>query len=158
MLKEFQFYHGVVFSKILHSTLERVTLQSFPTPDNASYILNRKVGIYIKYSSKRLSPWRFSFAKRHQDEILELKKKAGKVFLVLVCNDDGIVILSYRELKKILNKKHEDAEWISVSRNKRKMYSVKGSDGELNFKIGLNDIHKIFKLKKSNESIVSEEN
>jgi hypothetical protein len=139
MIKEFQFYHGAIFAKILHGTKQSISIQSFPTHDNASYVINNKVGIYIKYSTKRLSPWRFSFIKRHQDEIQDLKNKIGNVFLLLVCFDDGIVTLSYKELKKILDKKHEDVEWISASRNKRKMYTVKGSDGKLNFKIGLND-------------------
>jgi hypothetical protein len=125
----------VVFSKILHDTQNEISIKSYPTPDNASYIINNKVGIYIKYSTKRMSPWQFSFLKRHQDEILDMKKTIGKVFLILVCKDDGIVSLSFEELKQILDENHSNAEWIIASRNKRKMYSVRGSDGTLKFKI-----------------------
>ncbi len=136
MIKEFEFYHGIVFARLLHATQKQVCIKPFPTPDNASYVLNDKVGIYIKYSTKRLSPWRFSFQKKHHDEILEMKNKIGETFLLLVCNNDGIVVISFNELKQILNEKYKSVEWISVARGRKEMYAVKGSDGELEFKIG----------------------
>jgi len=146
MIKEFEFYHGLVFARILHATQKPISIKPFPSPDNASYVLNDKVGIYIKYSTKRLSPWRFSFQKRHQDEILDMKNKIGEVFLLLVCNDNGIVAMSFEEIKQILNEKHEQVEWISAARGKREMFAIKGSDGELEFKIGRKDFpSKLFK-------------
>ena len=104
MLKEFEFFHGVVFARILHGGNASVDIKSYPTPDNASYVVNDNAGIYIKYSSKRMSPWRFSFQKEHQEEILEMKNKLGEVYTVLVCNDDGIVCLSFDELKESIEK------------------------------------------------------
>jgi len=139
MIREFEFYHGPVLARIVHATKGPISIQSYPSPSNASYVLNEKVGLYIKHSSKRMTPWRFSFAKIHQDEIDAMKKKLGTVYLVLVCNDDGIVCLSHAELKHILDDEHEPVEWVSVSRNPRQMYTIKGSDGELGFKIGANE-------------------
>lgn len=139
MIKEFEFYHGVIFSRFLHNCAEELCVKSFPSPDNASYVLNDKVGIYVKYSTKRLSPWRFSFQQRHQDEILKIMNQVGEVFVLLVCKDDGIATLSFDELKRILNETHDSVEWISVTRNRRQMYSIKGSDGKLEFKIGQNE-------------------
>lgn len=150
MIKEFEFYHGIVFARMLHSIQENVSIRPFPSSDNASYVLNDKVGIYIKYSTKRLSPWRFSFQKRHQDEILDMKNKIGEVFLLLVCNDNGIITLSFNELKQILNETHEQVEWISATRGKREMFSIKGSDGQLEFKIGRNEFPR--KLFQENQS------
>jgi hypothetical protein len=75
----------------------------------------------------------------HQQEIDLMKASFNKVFLVLVCNDDGVVCLNYAELKRILDNQHEPIEWISATRHKREMYSIKGSNGELNFKIGQSD-------------------
>ncbi len=136
MIKEFEFYHGIVFARMLHATKQKLSIEPYPTSDNASYIINNKVGIYIKFRRSRLSPWSFSLKQRHQDEILDMKNKIGEVFLLLVCNDDGIVTLSFDELKQILNETHEPVEWIRVYRRKREMYSVSGSDGELEFKVG----------------------
>ncbi|HEY1041382.1 MAG TPA: hypothetical protein VGE63_01515 [Candidatus Paceibacterota bacterium] len=139
MIKEFEFFHGLVFARILHGTQRPLSLKPFPSGSNASYIINEKTGIYIKYSSKRMTPWRFSFAKQHQEEIELMKSTLKEVYLLLVCNDDGVVCLNYSELKQILDDQHEAIEWISANRHKREMYTVKGSNGELGFKIGPND-------------------
>lgn len=139
MIKEFEFFHGLVFARILHGTQRTLSVKPFPSESNASYVINDKVGIYIKYSSKRMTPWRFTFKIEHQKEIQLMKEKLREVFLLLVCNDDGIVCLSYEELKQILDDQHDAIEWISATRHKREMYAVKGSDGKLGFKIGPND-------------------
>jgi hypothetical protein len=145
MISEFEFFHGVVFARMLHATQRQLSIKPYSTSDNAAYVVDDTKGIYIKYSSKRLSPWRFSFQKRHQETILEMKKNIGAVFLLLVCNDDGVVVLTFDELKQILHEDHETVEWISATRNRRQMYSIKGSDGKLSFKVGRDEfLHKIF--------------
>ena len=146
MLKEFEFYHGVVFAKLIHDSQQPVSIRLYPTSSNASYVVN-DVGIYIKHSGKRMSPWRFSLQKIHQEEILAMKKELGEVFLLLVCGDDGIVTLSFDELKKILDETHDEVEWVSAARNPRGEYSIKGSDGSLNHKVGKTDFpRKIIEL------------
>ena len=89
-----------------------------------------------------MSPWRFSLQKVHQDEILEMKNQLPEVFLVLVCGDDGVVVLNFNDLKQVLNEVHEEVEWISASRSPKKEYTVKGSDGSLGRKIGKSDFPK----------------
>jgi len=142
MIKEFEFYHGVMLSKLVHSATEPVSLAIYPSPTNASYILNQNIGLYVKHSTKRLSPWRFSFQKLHQDEILEMTTKLDKVFVLLVCGEDGIVTLNFDELKSILDENHEEVEWISAARNPNREYTIKGSNGGLSHKIGKNDFPK----------------
>jgi penicillin-binding protein-related factor A (putative recombinase) len=136
MISEFEFFHGVAFARMLHATQRQLSIKTYSPSDNAAYVVDGTKGIYIKYSSKRLSPWRFSFQQRHQDKMLEMKKKIGAVFLILVCNDDGLVVLTFEELRQVLDDNHEAVEWISASRIRRQMYSIKGSDGKLSFKVG----------------------
>ncbi len=139
MINDFEFFHGVVFTRIIHAWDHAVPISLLHSRSNASYILDGRIGIYIKYSSKRMTPWRFSFAEEHQNEIEFLRSNCDRVFVVLVCSDDGIVCLSYAELKKLLDKEFAEMEWLSVTRRKREMYTVKGSNGELGFKIGQNE-------------------
>jgi len=139
MIKEFERFHGAVFARILREAGNAVSLQPYTTEGNSSYIVNGNIGIYIKYSRKRMSPWRFSFAGEHQDEIKQIRDQLGKVFVVFVCGTDGIVALSYGELKNILDEVHERTEWVSIARSVRKMYLVRGSDGRLPFKAGKRD-------------------
>ena len=146
MIKDFEFFHGLVFARILHATQRPLSVRPFQSVSNASYVINDAIGLYVKYSSKRMTPWRFTFKKEHQAEIDLMKANFKNVFLILVCNDDGVVCLSYSELKTILDSQHDPLEWISATRHKRKMYSVKGSNGKLDCKIGQNDFpEKIFR-------------
>lgn len=139
MLREFEFYHGTVFTRLIYAAKGKLCVERFPTPDHAAYVLDGRVGIYVKYSGKRMPPWRFSFQKRHQDEMLQMKQQLQAVFLLLVCHDDGIVTLGFDEVKRLLDENHQEVEWISVARNKRQMYAVAGSDGRLEFKVGKQD-------------------
>jgi len=138
MIKEFEFFHGLVFARILHATQRPLSLKPFKSVSNSSYVVNDNIGVYIKYSSKRMTPWRFTFRPEHQEEIDLMKASFKSVFLLLVCNDDGVVCLSYSELKQILDNQHNPIEWISATRHRREMYSVRGSNGELDFKVGQN--------------------
>ena len=149
MISEFEFYHGVAFARMLHATQREVAIKPYSPSDNAAYVLDRSIGVYVKYSLKRLSPWRFSFQQRHREKIIEMKKDLGNVFVLLVCNEDGIVILTFDELRQILNKAPEGTEWVSATRNKRQMYSISGSDGTLGFKVGKDEFsEKLFALPK----------
>lgn len=142
MIKEFEFYHGVILAKLVHGINTSVLIETFPSRSNSSYIVNKNIGLFIKYSTKRMSPWRFSFAKDHQDEILNIKNTLGEAFILLGCGEDGVVCLSFDDLKKILNEIHDQTEWISVSRTRNKEYTIKGTDGSLEYKISKTDFPK----------------
>jgi hypothetical protein len=145
VIREFEFFHGAVFARLLHRRPEACSIRLFRNESNSSYVVGTDIGIFIKYSSKRLTPWRFTFGKAHQAEIEELRKALPRVFVLLVCNDDGVVCLAYDELKQILNEENASVEWISATRHRHEMYSVKGSDGSLEFKIGNKDFpNKLF--------------
>jgi hypothetical protein len=143
MIKEFEFYHGAVIARLIHTSETPISVRRFEDSDNASYVIDEHTGLYIKYSKKRMPPWRFSFSRRHQDQVLQMRNMLGKVFVALVCDDDGIVVLSFDAFKRVLNDIHDEVEWVSVKRNKRQMYGVAGSDGELGFKIARNDFSEL---------------
>ncbi len=78
MIKEFEFFHGLVFARIIHRGQRPVVIKPYLSESNSSYIVDDKIGIYIKYSSKRMTPWRFTFIKAHQAEIDRLNATAGE--------------------------------------------------------------------------------
>ena len=140
-LKEYEFYNGVVLNRLIRKG-NPIKIDVFPTSGNNSFMINDKVGLYIKYSSKNISPWRFSFTKEHQQELNIMKQLLDTIYLILVCERDGIVCIEYEELKQVLDEHYEEIEWVSVSRLKREQYSVKGSNGKLEFKIADSDYPK----------------
>ena len=72
--------------------------------------------VYVKTSSKRISPWRFTFLRDHQQEIESLIASHDEVFLALVNGNDGVACFNYATLKMLLDEYFEDSEWISIRR------------------------------------------
>lgn len=138
MIHEFEFYHGAVLTKIALDGHDS-DIKSYNSPSRSSYVINNKIGLYIKHSTNRLTPWSFSFAREHQTEIQEMSEAFDNVFIALVCGKDGIVCLSFKELKYVLDDEHNDHEWVRVSRRPREKYTIKGSDGKMRFKIAHSD-------------------
>lgn len=146
MNRDFHFYHGAVLCRVIHSGKTK-SIIPYPSNCNASYIINQNIGLYVKYSTKRMSPWRFTFGKEHQSEIEEMAEKLDNMYIVLICHDDGVVCLHYKELKQILDYHYDETEWVSASRRPREKYTIAGKDGKLKGKIGNSDFPlKLFNL------------
>ncbi|MFA5091433.1 MAG: hypothetical protein WC483_02275 [Candidatus Paceibacterota bacterium] len=64
----------------------------------------------------------------------------NNIFIILVCNDDGICCLNWKEFSTIISVYNINyPKWIRVGRRKNEKYSVYGIDGELKHKIGNSD-------------------
>lgn len=137
MIKEYEYLHGVVFTRLCGNFGKEISVRPYREGGYSSFVLNGKVGLYIKYSGKRLPTWRFTVAKPHQIEIQDMYTEFGEVFTALVCHLDGVALINHAELKDILDDDHEGTEWISVKRQRGQMYSVCASNGKLKYKISL---------------------
>lgn len=137
MLKQSDFFHGVLLSKLL----DHDDLNVRKHPYFSAYIINKRA-YYIKYSSKRISPWSFSFLESHIKEIVDLSSQFKEVFIVLICNEDGICCINLQEFKTVIAIENMNfPKWIKTIRQKREKYLVAGSDGKLTYKIGDNCLH-----------------
>lgn len=137
-MQNFEFFHGAAVIKIVHSGYFK-TIESFGK-SNSAYLIDEKIGLYIKYSQKRMSPWVFTFDKEHIKEINEINDLLGNTFIILVCNDDGICCLNWKEFYTLISIDSSNyPKWIKASRRKNEKYSVCGIDGELKHKIGNSD-------------------
>ncbi len=140
-MKDFEFFHGASLVRIIHDNIFD-SIKKY-TNNNSSYIINNNIGIYIKYSQKRMSPWTFSFSDIHVDEIKNMEKEFNKVYVVLVCNEDGISCLNFEEFSTVVSIENKNfPKWIKASRMRKEKYFISGSDGELKHKIGNSDFPK----------------
>src|SRR5882762_9765613 len=143
MVREHELYHGAALLKLISSSKSPIEIQSFPQfKGNSSYVVNGKIGIYIKHSALRMSPWGFTFQRVHQEELAQMEEAFEDIFLVLICETDGVVILTGPEIKMVLDRDHGGTQWISAKRAKGEQYKIKGSNGELPFKIADSDYPK----------------
>jgi hypothetical protein len=134
-MKEFEFFHGAALLQLLDTSPDGVKISRFNQSDNAAYVIDDKVGLYIKYSTARLSPWLFSFTRDHQLAFSNLTARYGKAFVALICNEDGVACLSESTLRSVLDDQFGNVEWIRVDRPSGGSYRIKGSDGSLEKKV-----------------------
>lgn len=140
MVREHELYHGAALLKLISNSEDPIEIKPFGSfKAKSSYVVNGKIGIYIKHSALRMSPWGFTFQRDHQDELVQLEVAFKDTFLLLVCETDGVVILASAEIKTLLDLNHQGVQWISVKRRKREQYQVKGSNGQLAFKVADSD-------------------
>jgi hypothetical protein len=135
--------HGVVVGQLMTRMAEElpeVFVRLRKGNDRSSYVLDLQLenakeicrfGLYLKHSSARRSPWRYTFLKDHQEEIRSLVKASAAVFVIFVNGDDGIACVRYDQFKKLLDEIFEQAEWVSVSRKLHQPYHIVGKDGRL---------------------------
>lgn len=133
MIKDFEFYHGVVIRELVTSASPdsvTVSVEDRHGRLNA-FNINGRAGLYIKHSSKRLGPWQFTFDRDGCDEIEWLAERLGEVWIALVCGHDGFLCLTRAEFL-VANRPEEKATaFIRVDRDKRSMYHVNGTSGSI---------------------------
>lgn len=133
------FFHGIVFYRIINKNESASCMKKYGS-SGSCYIIDGNTPFYIKYSEKRISPWTFSFTETHIREIDSINDELGNIFIVLVCNDDGICCLNFQEFCTIISvKSNLFPKWVKAQRRRSEKYTVTGSDGELTYKIGNND-------------------
>jgi hypothetical protein len=136
MLDEYEFYQGAVIRQLIVGSKLTMSIRPFLRAGRiTAFVVNGMVGLYVKHSSKRMSPWRFSFTIEQASDLLELEAKFFDSFVVFVCETDGLVTLSFLDLHKIVDFQQTDNAWVSISRPPRAQYAISGNKGEFDRKV-----------------------
>lgn len=138
MLDEYEFYQGVVLRQLAveNDYSMSVSFRPFVREGRVNaFVMNGRVGVYMKHSSKRMSPWRFTFNIEQAADLLDLEHKFPDSFMVFVCGTDGLVTLSFADLHSIVSFQESENAWVSVSRPPRTQYELAGNRGELKYKV-----------------------
>ncbi|MCP3379443.1 hypothetical protein NLM31_03170 [Bradyrhizobium sp. CCGUVB4N] len=138
MLDEYEFYQGVVLRQLAVENDYSMSASFRPFVREGrinAFVMNARVGVYIKHSSKRMSPWRFTFTIEQAADLLDLEHKFPDSFMVFVCEADGLVTLSMADLHSIVSFQESENAWVSISRSPRTQYELAGNRGELKYKV-----------------------
>jgi hypothetical protein len=150
MLDDYEFYQGAVLRKLVVEGDYSTTIRPFAREGRiTAFVVNGRVGVYVKHSSKRMSPWRFTFTIDQAADLLDLEQKYPDSFVTFVCGTDGIVTLSCLDLHNIVSFQESEAAWVSLSRPPRAQYELAGNKGELGSKVarGIGVIFEILKAR-----------
>ena len=131
MIPELDRYHGVVLRQILVAHRHRVRVGVADLTGRVDAFCIEGAAFQVKHSSKRLSPWQFTYMSENLAELAELRRIFNPVWVFLVCGQDGVVGLSLDELTSIAQVGEGGAASVRVSRSRNSMYRVGGSLGEL---------------------------
>ncbi len=130
MIDKQEFYYGVALLRIINCDFFDEIKK-----DKYGFLIRKNRYVFIKYSTKSQTPWRFHFT---ESEIVYIKKMRTqhKVFIALVCGGDGICALDWVTASNLMG---NDTGWISAARKHGHQYSVAGSDKKMKAKISLKE-------------------
>lgn len=132
MFDEYEFYQGVVLRSIIVDAQGPLTVRPFVREGRiGAFVLNSRVGVLMKHSTKRMSPWRFTFTLEQVADLLDLEAKYFDSFVVFICGDDGLVTLDVGALHEVVTFDNAETAWVAIERKPRSQYSVRGNRTEL---------------------------
>jgi len=139
MIPEYKLFHGAVLAEIISDYGRRLTIDLAQDDHRLlNYMLNDKIGIQIKYATQRLHPWHFTFPPDHVQSLMNLQSISSAVFLILVCNTEGIVAVRAEEVIPSLKAANGEQSWLRADRKKREMFRLYGPNGEFALKFKTN--------------------
>lgn len=128
-------FHGVVLINLIEDISSGLSIRKLNTEISGIYLLNEKIPLFLKYASKRTSPWSFTFHSTHLQCYYELTVEYGDCLMVLICGSDGVVTLGNFEMRRIVVPGSDEQKRVTVTRKLKHMYSVNGSDGDIEKRI-----------------------
>lgn len=150
MFDEYEFYQGVVLRSIIVGADYSLMMRPFLREGRISaFVVNSRIGVFMKHSAKRMSPWRFTFTLEQVSDLLDLEGKYFDSFVVFVCGEDGLVTLDVAALHEIVTFDDANSAWVAIERKPRSQYGIWGNRSELKNKVsnGTGVIHETLKLR-----------
>lgn len=128
MFDDYELYHGVAIREIVVNAASGVRIAPFRLGGRiAAFVLNEKIGLFLKHSSKRLSPWPFTFQIDQLECLRDLEAECLRSFVIFVCGPDGMLTMAFEELHGLLNFENSEQAWIRIERKPRSLFKVRGN-------------------------------
>lgn len=128
-------YHGSFLASLIDNSSSPIEISREFPQDNHLYVFNSKVGAYVTYNSKRMSPWTFSFEPKHLQSILDLFERHEDGFVILVCGFETTAVLHKSEVMTLLPKDGTSNSSITIRTGHDRKLAVSGTSGELKSKV-----------------------
>ena len=109
------------------------------------YILNGRLAVLLKYSTKGRSPWGFTVTENEQSQ-LQIRSKKMATAIGLICGSDGVVPITYQAFLSLAGGRNGPIH-VACYRNHGEYYEVSGPDGSLPSKISPSAWNKILEFK-----------
>jgi len=97
------------------------------------FVLNRRLSIQLKYSTRGHSPWAFTFTPDEQ-LLLQERSSRSKIVIGLICGADGVASFTYDDYLSVAALR-KSAVHIACYRKHGEHYEVNGPDGTFSHKV-----------------------
>lgn len=131
MIPELDRYHGVVLRQIVAANRDPLRIGVADLAGRLDVFCVEGAAFQVKHSSKRMSPWQFTYAPENLAELRKLQERYSPVWVFLVCGQDGVVGLSADEAIVMADAGSGGSGWLRVSRSRNSMYRVSGATGAM---------------------------
>jgi hypothetical protein len=131
-IKKQEFYEGAA----LHLLARSGRIESIRY-DPPFFLVNKRLVVHLKYSTRGRSPWGFTFMPEEQ-VLLGKKASTSKIMIGLICGADGVAAFSYEAYRTIAAIR-KTAIHIACYRGHGTHYEVNGPDGTLERKVAPSD-------------------
>lgn len=136
MISEYQFFHGALLHELIRAAGQEIRIAPVDLgARSAAYLINGDVGLLLKHSASRLSPWQFTFPKESIDELRSLGSMARICFAGFVCGSDGFVCIRDNDLLSILRPTAKDVASLRIERRPRRMYWLSSAGNRFERKV-----------------------
>ncbi len=130
MLDKSAYYHGAAIVAVLEDSRCR----SIGKKGSLGYVVNSNIFLFIKYTTKSKSPWRFTFDQEDIDRCIKMGGEYDRIVLGLVCGGDGVCGVAWEEARSMLGMK---AGWLAAARKHNQSYEVWGPENKMTRKVSL---------------------
>jgi hypothetical protein len=130
MLDKSAYYHGAAIVQIL----EDAQCRSIRKLGTLGYLVNDDIFVFLKYTTKSNSPWRFTFDQEDVERAAKAAVQYRRVVFGFICGGDGVCAVDGDQGRQLLGSK---SGWIAAERRHNRSYSVWGAEGALKRKISL---------------------
>jgi hypothetical protein len=136
MIKKQEFYEGAA----LHLLARAGGLSSIRY-ESPLFVVNERLLVHLKYSTRGRSPWGFTFTSDEQ-RLLQSRATNSKIVIGLICGADGVAAFTYDAYFRVAAPR-ESAVHIACYRQHGEHYEISGPDGIVNGKIPPSNWQKI---------------
>lgn len=130
MIDKHEYYHGAAIIRMLDD--ERCA--SVQKKGKLGYVVNDDTFLFIKYTTRNRTPWRFTFDHEDVARANLMAQKYDQVLVPLVCAGDGVCVITWDEAVRLLG---NVAGFIGVERKHNEQYGVWGAYEALKGKVSM---------------------
>lgn len=128
MIDKFEYYHGAAIVRLLQD--ERC--RALHRKGLLGYVVNENTFLFVKYTTKARTPWRFTFDQEDVDRANKMSEDYDQVLVPMVCGGDGICVITWDEAVRLLG---NAPGFIATARKHNEQYAVWGALEELKHKV-----------------------